>query len=59
MYRWRQKWEVFMEMIASDDAFADRVAHLCNKWCAITQLVMYNIAAVLIFSLNSWLYRND
>jgi hypothetical protein len=48
-----------MESIYADDAFADRVAHRVNKWCAITQLVAYNVAVILIFSLNSVIYRID
>lgn len=47
-----------METVVADDAFADRVGHLANKWCAISQLAMYNIAAVLIFTINSVLYSN-
>jgi hypothetical protein len=50
---------VFLSSVANDDDFADRVAHLANKWCAITQLVMYNVAAILIFAVNSYVYRND
>ncbi|WIA38828.1 hypothetical protein OEZ86_002108 [Tetradesmus obliquus] len=54
---WLRKWHVFLSSVANDDAFADRVAHLANKWCAISQLLMYNVAAILIFAINSWVYR--
>jgi hypothetical protein len=54
-----QALHLFLDSIASDDAFADRVAHVCNKWCAISQLLMYNVAVILIFVVNSKLYRID
>jgi hypothetical protein len=56
---WLHKWQVFLSSVANDDDFADRVAHLANKWCAISQLVMYNVAAILIFAVNSYVYRID
>jgi hypothetical protein len=56
---WLRKWQVFLSSVANDDAFADRVAHLANKWCAISQLLVYNVAAILIFSINSYVYRID
>jgi hypothetical protein len=55
---WSRKWHVFLSSVATDNDFADRVAHLANKWCAISQLVIYNMAAILIFSVNSYVYRN-
>jgi hypothetical protein len=55
--RLSQRAHLFLEAIYSDEGFADRVAHKCNKWCAITQWIMYNTAAVLIFVVNSYVYR--
>jgi hypothetical protein len=52
-----QRGRLFLESIYSDDAFADRAAHKLNKWCAIIQWVAYNLAAILIFAINSHLYR--
>lgn len=48
---------LFLSAIYSDEGFADRIAHKCNKWCAITQWVAYNAAAILIFAVNSYVYR--
>lgn len=48
---------MFLESFGSDDAFADRVAHLANKWCAIVQLLMYNAAAIMVFVINSQLFH--
>jgi len=54
-----QQVQFFLEAIYNDEGFADRVAHQCNKWCAITQWIMYNTAAILIFAVNSQVYRVD
>jgi hypothetical protein len=48
---------LFLEAIYSDEGFADRVAHKCNKWCAVTQWVAYNLAAILIFAVNAQVYK--
>eukprot|EP00775_Hariotina_reticulata_P002927 gene2927-3213_t len=45
-----------MESVHKDDAFADRLAHQANKWCAIIQMLLYNLAAILIFTVNSQLF---
>jgi hypothetical protein len=49
---WWQRCRMFLEHLAADEAYADRAAHLANKWCAIVQLFGYNAAAVLIFALS-------
>lgn len=55
--RLRQHIVLFLEAIYSDEGFADRVAHKCNKWCAVTQWVAYNLAAILIFAVNAQVYK--
>jgi len=47
---------LFLEAVHRDDDFADSLAHSLNKWCAILQMVLYNLAAVLIFTVNHHLY---
>jgi hypothetical protein len=32
---------------------------LRGQGCSISQLVIYNVAAILIFSVNSYVYRKD
>ncbi|KAF8059117.1 hypothetical protein HT031_005289 [Scenedesmus sp. PABB004] len=44
---------IYLDSVWSDDAFADRAAHLANKWCGIVQFVAYNVAATLIFVVNA------
>ena len=46
-----------MDAIYDDDAFADRAAHQVNKWAAITQWIAYNLAGILIFTVNSIVHK--
>ena len=51
--RWRLRLDVMRAAIADNPEYADHVAHKFNKWCAISMFVMYNSAAILIFSINT------
>jgi hypothetical protein len=49
--------KVMRRAIADSPEYADHMGHMLNKWCAIIMFTMYNIAAILIFTINYALYH--
>lgn len=48
---------LFWHTVRTDDAFADRLAHMLNSWSGLALLLLYNSTAVLIFVINTMRFR--
>jgi len=51
--RLKHHWRVFRQQVDEDPEYADAVAHRWNKWLALVQFVLYNVAVVITFAVAS------
>lgn len=52
-HRWRRRYDLMLESIWEDPVYADNIAHQLNKWAALVQFLLYNLAVVVIFGVNA------